>query len=55
MNYQKYPDSKNTPNRKTRKSERNKIFMANSGLSALKRRERKVARRAAEEAAELEE
>jgi hypothetical protein len=53
-NYQKYPDSKDTPSRKTRKSARNKIFVTNAGLAALKRREKKAAKKAARLAAEEE-
>jgi hypothetical protein len=52
MNYTKYPDAKDTPSRKARKGLRTKIFMDNYGLAAKKRHEKKVAKRAAEEALE---
>jgi len=55
VNYQKYPDSKDTPSRKTRKIDRSRIWAHNAGLAALKRRAKKVAKRAAQEAEEVEE
>lgn len=50
--YKAYPDSKTVPNRKTRKGERNKIFLANyeAGRKLRKaRKEAKEARLAAQE------
>jgi hypothetical protein len=56
MNYKKYPDSKDTPSRKTRKTERNRVFEYNKTIAAKVRREKRLARRQAEEeAAEAEE
>jgi hypothetical protein len=54
MDYQPHPDSKNTPSRKARKGARNSVFIKNAGLAALKRREKKAAKRAARLAAEEE-
>jgi hypothetical protein len=54
MNYQEHPNSKNTPSRKTRKTARNSVYIKNAGLAALKRREKKAAKRAARLAAEEE-
>jgi hypothetical protein len=54
-NYEKYPDAKDTPSRKARKGSRTKTFLTNKGLSAKIRKERRLARKAAEEALETEE
>jgi hypothetical protein len=45
-NYMKYPSEKEVPNRKTRKGERAKIFLANQAASRKLRKARKEAREA---------
>ena len=47
MNYQPYSKKKDTPSRMTRKQGRSKTWAHNSSLAALKRREKKAAKRAA--------
>jgi hypothetical protein len=49
--YLAYPKKADTPSRKSRKGSRTKIFVTNSRLAALSRRERRLARKEAEEAA----
>lgn len=44
MQYQSYPKTLDTPNRKNRKSARNKVFQHNKKLSKLARRPRSAAR-----------
>ena len=53
--YLPYPTKKDTPSRMTRKQSRRKIFVTNAGLAAQKRKQKKAAKRAAEEALEAEE
>lgn len=48
MEYKPYPTSKDTPQRRSRKSSRHTIFRHNAQLAAQKRRARRDARRAAE-------
>ena len=51
-NYQAYPKKNDVPSRKSRKGSRAKVFTTNAGLAAKIRRERRLARKAAAEAAE---
>jgi hypothetical protein len=51
-NYTKYPTEKDTPNRKTRKGERAKVFLANKEANRKLQRARKAAREALLEAQE---
>ncbi len=44
MNYLNYPKKLDTPNRKNRKSARNKVFQANKKMNKLARRPRSAAR-----------
>ena len=50
--YRPYPNEKTTPNRKTRKSDRSKVFNFNRTLAAKLRKEARAAREAALEAQE---
>ena len=54
-NYVAYPKEADTKSRKARKGSRAKVFTTNAGLAAKIRKERRLARRAAEEALETEE
>lgn len=54
-NYQAYATEKDTPSRKTRKNSRAKTFLTNKGLSAKIRKERRLARKEADDALEAEE
>jgi hypothetical protein len=54
MNYKPYPTSKDTPSRKTRKGARFGVFTYNHTIAAKQRKERRLARKAAEEAAQEE-
>jgi hypothetical protein len=51
-NYTKYPNEKEVPNRKTRKGERAKIFLANKAASRKLRKARQEARQTALDAQE---
>lgn len=48
MNWKSYPKEKDTPNRKSRKSQRNTVFIHNYKLRAKLNRERRAAREANE-------
>lgn len=53
--YQAYPTEKTTPNRKTRKGERIRIFLANKEAARKVRKARKAAKEVALEALEEQE
>jgi hypothetical protein len=50
--YLPYPTKKETPNRKTRKGDRAKVFLTNKNLAKKLRKERLAARKEAEETLE---
>lgn len=43
MNFKSYPNKKNTPNRKSRKSQRNTVFQFNKSIRAKLNREKRAA------------
>jgi hypothetical protein len=47
MFFKPYPTAATTPNRKARKSERNKVFVTNRKLAKAARKERRLARQEA--------
>lgn len=47
--YKSYPKSKDTPNRKARKSERNKVFQYNRTILKVTRKARRLAQAETEE------
>lgn len=49
MNFQSYPTQKTTPQRKTRKSLRRSVFVANSKMGKAARKERRLFRRGLEQ------
>ena len=46
-NYTKYPNEKEVPNRKTRKGDRTRVYLANKGAAKKLRKARQEAREAA--------
>jgi hypothetical protein len=54
MQYESYPKEKDTPSRKNRKSERNRVFQFNKALGPKLRRSERLARKKAALEAEEE-